>query len=291
MIDTVREIVEEIVAYPKYVFVDDKWLRKVAENISKNPPETKWKAKLPTVNGRELTTDEIIKYEVIAGSINYCYWYGHGSMRPFGASSTKMYQILDETVDTHSEVIFNKGFINTFFYKLVKNRFPLLEERYKHLMDLVGDFYSVKMDTFVLRVRNGMMREALDFLVASYPGYASDLFLKRAQLVIMQLQRLIKPFKDKDIKTLTIPADYQVPKMLHYFGCLYYTNSLLDDISTSTLIPKGSRKEVEIRASTIYACDKIAEYSGTDCVTVDNYLWQMKDVIKAPFHLTITTDY
>jgi len=292
MINTVREIAKEIANDSYYVFCVDEKIEEIANKIAENQLEVKWNAKLPTANNRVLTTEEIIQYEVIAGSINYCYWYGHGNMRPLGASSRKMYSVLNETINMCDGVKLNKGFLNTFFYTLVKNRFPLLEERHKHLMELAGGVYhEVAIDNFITRVKNGMMEEALHSLVTSYPGYASDLFLKRAQLTIIQLQRSLQPFEKSDIKMLTIPADYQVPKLLYYNGCLNYHNELLDDINESKLIPKGSRKEIEIRAATIVACDKIAEYSGTNCMVVDNYLWQMKDEVKIPFHLTVTTDY
>ena len=38
---------------------------------------------------------KIILRELIASSINYCYWYGHGDIRPMGANSNGMYELVD----------------------------------------------------------------------------------------------------------------------------------------------------------------------------------------------------
>lgn len=43
-------------------------------------------------------------------------------------------------------------------------------------------------------------------------------------------------------------------------------------IDNEIFIPKNSAYETEIRASTIVACDKISELSGTNNVVVDNFL-------------------
>jgi hypothetical protein len=57
------------------------------------------------------------------------------------------------------------------------------------------------------------------------------------------------------------------------------------------LIPAGSLEEIEIRASTIVAAQKIAEEANITTTQVDDYLWLNRKMTNDPFHLTYTTDY
>ena len=65
------------------------WLQR-----EENKPEKTWP--IPEV----LQTDrEVILYELIANSVNYCYWYGSSNIRPNGSSSTKMYELLNKAFE------------------------------------------------------------------------------------------------------------------------------------------------------------------------------------------------
>jgi hypothetical protein len=135
----------------------------------------------------------------------------------------------------------------------------------------------------------GTTEQVLDFLVKNIPGYASDLFLKRAQLFIMQLHRKLGIL---DVDKLTVPADYHIPRILRSAGCISYSGSLVDKISNQEIIPKGSHYETCIRATAIIACDYIAEKLGITPMQVDDILWQKRrEFTIYPFHLTVTTDY
>lgn len=68
-----------------------------------------------------------------------------------------------------------------------------------------------------------------------------------------------------DIGSITIFADYIVPAVLRELGVLRYSSDLAGTIDANAEISSGSEEEVEIRACTIYAVEK------------------MKDLIKAKF--------
>ena len=97
-------------------------------------------------------------------------------------------------------------------------------------------------------------------------------------------------FKE-DISILPVPADYQVPKMLKWLGCINYSSELVFNIERSLILPSGSIEEVEIRSATVQACSFLAEYSGCTVCDIDTYLWNNRKKCTDPFHLTITTDY
>jgi len=299
MISKVREIAKEIVGKSDYVKIDTNNIYSLSKKI-KDSPLSEWEPQLPVWYTRNDIKDpsftrqwkmQFINYELIANSVNYCYWYGRGDIRPQGSSSCKMYQLLDESYNFD---VYYYDSIDVFYQKLVENRFPLIEDRCRHIKEVI-DIDTYPSDSFkalcdiILDQCN--VNEIISCLTQNYPGYASDMFLKRAQLFIMQVQRGLNIFSEGEIKKLTVPADYQLPKMLRYFDCIHYSDDLQNDIERSKLIPKGSIQEIEIRAATIVACDMLAEISGTNTMVVDNFLWQSRKECNDPFHLTITTDY
>ena len=235
---------------------------------------------------RGYSRKDAIFAELIANSINYCYWYGKGDIRPNGANAALMYTLLYSSgyVTNWSADIFDH-----FYGSLSTHRFPMLEERYGHLMDIHRK-YNECQDFVDFVITTSSIHPVLQALVKLLPGYGADIFLKRAQLFIMQLCRkeLIR-FEDSD--ELTVPADYQVPRVLRHFGCLEYGDQLENAINNHELIPRGSIQEVEIRAASIKAVDTLAHYTHMDTMHIDNFLWQSRGICSNPLHLTITTDY
>ena len=130
----------------------------------------------------------------------------------------------------------------------------------------------------------------VSLIVEGLPGFASDIFLKRASLFCMQLNRKFGWYKDT-INELPVPADYQVPKMLEFYGGIIYSEKLSRLIMNEELIPKGSLMECEIRAATIIACKTISDWIGWTSQEIDSWLWLRIKEFDRPFHLTITTDY
>ena len=148
-----------------------------------------------------------------------------------------------------------------------------------------------RMEAFVHGLAHQCQKfQLLHELVRRYPGFASDMFLKRAFLFVMQLYRKLNFFSDT-IDQIPVPADYQVPKMLEYFGCLMYSPELIHKIKSHRMIPRYSIEEISIRAGTIMVCDRLSELTGWNKSEIDAWLWLRRKECKKPFHLTITTDY
>ena len=130
----------------------------------------------------------------------------------------------------------------------------------------------------------------MNIMVQLFPGYASDIFLKRACLFFAQLNRKFGWF-EKDMYDLPVPADYQVPKMLEHHRILQYDVSLQQAIDDESQIPKGSLVECEIRAATIVACRQLGKETGWSMPQIDGYFWLRRKEATNPFHLTVTSDY
>lgn len=226
---------------------------------------------------------EILK-ELVASSINYCYWYGVSDLRPNNVSSTAMYDCLEYAFrqSTGTDMRF-KSVIDTMIEVLSVNRFPMLEERKRHLLELLEDG---KGESFARAVAN--KQADIDIMCRFFSGFAGDIFLKRASLFFIQIYRKFGWFKDM---ILPVPADYQVPKILRHFGCLKYAPILEEDIYEGKLIPKNSLEEIQIRAATIKVCEAMRKELGWHIGDVDTYLWTRRKEVDMPFHCTYTTDY
>lgn len=64
-------------------------------------------------------------------------------------------------------------------------------------------------------------------------------------------------FKNKH--ELTMFADYRVPQILRHLGILVYGQELAQKVDSETELPYSSPEEVQIRAATVLAVQKIMD--------------------------------
>ena len=284
-VNTVYEISKSFMDDSLYVTIDHDEMENVAEQMLENEPP---KFKMPEVQN----VQKGILLELVAASVNYCYWYGKSNVRPLQANSTKMYNLLLQAFVNYGTHTKFRDCITQFSILLSQNRFPLIEHRIKHLEELVhkdAELFSISILTDYKNDKldlNNLMSK----LISYYPGFASDIFLKRASLFFIQLFRRFGWFSN-DLHSLHVPADYQIPKMLEYFGCICYEDSLKHAIKYSTLLSSGSIIECEIRAATILSIKRLCEITEWNVAEVDAFFFLQRHKVTDPFHLTITTDY
>lgn len=254
----------------------------------------------------------IIIRELTASAINYCYWYGNSNVRPNGANSGGMYDLLDASLSNLMKVydITNhlptpmtaysrainqiiqvyKESIDELIEGLSIQRYPLLEERKRHLLELTKNGKGMEFARFVLLNKEKHGEQLLEELVKRFTGFASDTFLKRASLFFIQLNRQLGWFPNL-MNEIFVPADYQVPNVLCHFETIEYSNDLAYKIQEGKLVEKGSLMECQIRAATIIVCKMLMKTTGWSIADVDTYLWTKRKLPKKKFHLTITSDY
>lgn len=305
LIDSVWRLTNSFLVEPKFIKINNKMIEYQAEMIVEStcdPICNLEEGSLPScING--MTGQSAIKrlflYEIIANSVNYCYWYGRYDIRSNNVNCEKMYNLLDESFAVLDDQLqtyqMDFGFaleivIRAFINRLSMERFPLLDFRVQHLKEILnrGDLSSV-IEIAVQR-NHYSVEEWLKYLVTSFPGYGKDLFLKRAMLFIMQMYRRIGLFGEEIDKVL-VPADYQIPKMLRWLGCIKYSESLAFCVDNNISLVETGQSECELRAATIYICKRLADLSGCTCEDVDTYLFSRRNDCKDPFHLVVTTNY
>lgn len=281
LIDNVRSLSDDFVGEGMPVDINWDKVNDLAQTMKKED-KLKWD------EYEDLGPAHTILLELYANAINYCFWYGKYDIRPCYSEGSTLYDIIYDSVKNNFEGVVDSEFVNGIIDKLVFDRYPLLEERVKHIMEVSMNPQEFIM--FVLMNRENDARIVLHELVRRYPGFASDMFLKRAFLFCYQLNRRLGWFEDT-IDELPVPSDYQVPKMLEYFGCLEYSGILDDKIKKHTMIPKWSTEEISIRGGTVLVCDELSELTGWTKSDIDAWLWRNRKECDKPFHLTITTDY
>jgi hypothetical protein len=138
--------------------------------------------------------------------------------------------------------------------------------------------------------------------VADYHG-ETIYFYKRAQLLVVDLHGAFEgqghgEFWDLD--KLTILANYKVPQVLRHHNILEYDPYLTDLVDNYVHIAPGSPEEVEIRAATVQAVEKIRHHickkkqHPIPAFKLDWWLWTLgqDDVVRErPYHRTRTMFY
>ena len=284
-VNTVYEIAESFMDDSMYVTIDFDETDNVAEQMKENDPP---KFPLPEVQNIQ----KGILLELVAASVNYCYWYGKSTVRPLQSNSTKMYNLLLQAFVNYRTTTKFEDCIKQFSILLSQNRFPLIEQRIKHLEELVNNDAEQFSITILTDYRENKLNlnNLMSKLISYYPGFASDLFLKRASLFFIQLYRRFGWFKN-DLHSLHVPADYQIPKMLEYFGCIEYDDFLKEDIQDHIPIASGSIFECEIRAATILSIKRLCKLTEWNVAEVDAFFFLQRHKAINPFHLCVTTDY
>jgi hypothetical protein len=284
LITEVRQVSLDFTGEGMPVSVDEEGIRRLADTMV-----AAGKMPFDVESTEEFNQASSVLIDLIASSINYCFWYGKYDFFPTKRDrSYSMYDVVINAVRDKFQGYVDHEVVNAIIEKLTFDRYPLLEERIRHILEVTIGTQEFIM--FVIMNKQNDAKIVLHELVRRYPGFASDIFLKRAFLFIIQLNRKLGYFEDS-IKEIPVPADYQVPKMLEHFGCLKYTKNLKSKIDSHTMIPKSSIDEVSIRSGTILACDQLSELTGWSRAEVDAWLWLRRKEVATPFHLTITTDY
>jgi len=281
LVNGVFEIAEEFMNNSVYVHINKDNVEKISTFLKKIRP----KKSLP----KQCPTQKEILIELVASSINYCYWYGVSTIRPNGSSSSYLYEIIHNSFyDYENSTSSFESCLNVLIQALSIKRFPLLEQRIIHLKQLLENDKGIKFADSIQHEKN--FEYYLNNLICIFPSFGSDIFLKRASLFFIEIYRKYGWFEEYMYK-LFVPADYQIPRVLNHYGCIEYHSDVDDLIWNEELIPKHSKLECEIRSATILTIKQICDDTGWNVSDVDDYFFWNRNIVNKPFHLCITTDY
>ncbi|KAL2849564.1 hypothetical protein BJY01DRAFT_210526 [Aspergillus pseudoustus] len=156
------------------------------------------------------------------------------------------------------------------FRSATDEEMPLLHERFECLREagrvLCNDFDG----SFTNCIYNANYSAAalVNLLAESFSCFRDEAVFngrrvrlyKRAQILVADLWACFNGEgygEFQDIDKITMFADYRIPQMLHYLGCLLYSPPLDTHIRKHRDIPSGSTWEIELRATSIWCVELI----------------------------------
>jgi len=309
--------IEPVLAAPEHVSI-------VPEKVAEAAYKLK-NAQLPVWNTDDQllgSAEETAQYYFFLDSINFCFWGMKGKTRweyQIGGEWTGGYYAYARAIKdafSRDRRFFDTAYLSQMpeedfrqIFALGRNELMLIPERYA----LIRENFSILQERFngsalnLIEEANGDAGSLASILVECFPTFVDSVtwkgkevfFLKRAQIFPSDLS-----FSGRNdlvlggLENLTAFADYKLPQLLEALGIIRYSDELSADIEQEALIPQGSQKEIEIRASTIRAIEDLsAEIArlGRPVTTqeLDWILWVKAKELRfaKPHHRTITTFY
>ncbi|KAL4952693.1 hypothetical protein BDW69DRAFT_18203 [Aspergillus filifer] len=197
-------------------------------------------------------------------------WTGYWSL------VAALQRALDEDIEiTNPEFWVNEEecteeLIKHVFRSATDEEMPLLKERLECLREagrvLCNDFDG----SFISCIysANHSAASLVNLLAESFSCFRDEAIFqgrrvrlyKRAQILVADLWACFDGEgygEFQDIDKITMFADYRIPQMLHYLGCLMYSPPLETRIRKQEEIPSGSSWEIELRATSIWCVELI----------------------------------
>ncbi len=187
-------------------------------------------------------------------------------------------------------------------------KIPMFRQRLKVLKDIGNNLSNSGYKSFyqIYKDSNNSAINLIDKIINIFPSFNDSFiykdnkynFFKRVQLIPAMIygRNLAETKIFDDIDKLTVFADYRVPQTLRKLGIVEYFDDLSNDIKYKTYLKEGSEKELEIRISTIQACNILKSFLNSDInsLNIDYYMWKKGKTIIEPdydFHRTRTIFY
>ncbi len=315
----VLETTKSVVAEAKHVQINDAAMEKVCAEFSTKDTKT-WIDAAPFTWQRGNDETELA-FVIVLNALNFCYWgeqkwsMTHQGKKLDGAWGmiASLRRAMEEGIP-----ILDPRYLETIQKDDVahilreEHHIPLFEERCGILQE-VGHQMGIKYNyrfSYVVAAANGDALQLVDLLTRDFPSYCDDAvyngrrvyFHKRAQLAVGDLCYAFKGDgfgKFRSIEQLTAVADYKIPQVLRKLGILEYNASLAEKVDAKMEIPHKSPEEIEIRASQIWAIERMKRilqprFSQLTARGIDSWLWlkgQQKSPDDKPYHRTRTIAY
>ena len=313
----VRATCNNVVLQSSHVMIDDEAISSIASIMIKDQQQSlknvEWDAFGWHYNADASTQGPLTcQYIFVMDSLNFCFWPTEGLEYDTLAMSLKTVLESDSNAFSSENLIgIDDSKLQSWFptYKI-----PLLSERVNRLRELGEALESFQgLAANMVHKADGSAVKLVQLILQYCPGfrdtsiYKGQLvhFYKRAQILVGDIWAAYgRPTNDncysfKDMDQLTMFADYRVPQILRKFDILRYSDALSDRIDRKEEIQSGSEEEIEIRACTVIAVERLQQAfkklgQSILVLELDWLLWQQGEQIKdqiAPHHRTLTIYY
>ena len=268
--------------------------------------------------------EETVAYLLVLDTLNFCFWPAPGKTTweiPYESGWLSGYYALalslKRALETGTPLVDPKYLVSLSLEGLKeilggRGELQLLKPR----LEILRDLGRVLLERFdgkafkIVRSAHGsavtlarLLAEGLSSFkdVAEYRG-EKVYFYKRAQIFAADLYGTFSGESwghFRDMQALTAFADYKLPQVLRHVGILHYEKRLGDRVDQKIPLEAGGVEEVEIRANTIVAVERIRqELAGhaknLRAFEMDWILWNLgqEEAFKErPYHRTVTIFY
>ncbi|KAK7406463.1 hypothetical protein VNO78_08089 [Psophocarpus tetragonolobus] len=283
--DDVRVTSAWVASRSSHVLVDSAGIEKVVNTID-SIPKVEWDFEgIHYFDNGPLT----VQYLFVLDALNFCFWPDKDLSYDHLASGLKAALQNDKSAFDADRL---QKYTGPQLRELLRWPRPLpLEDERVRLLHEVGIELERNFDGKASNLVEYCGKSAMNLvaLVARhFPGFRDhtvykgrQVFLyKRAQIFAADLWGAFRGQgygEFKDIGSLTIMADYIVPAVLRQLGVLKYSPTLASTIEASGEIGPGTEEEVELRACSVHAVEKMRELisikSGRQVLSVELDLW------------------
>jgi Potential Queuosine, Q, salvage protein family len=293
--------------------------------IEETPPgeETaiveQWNTNYHFYDGSERT----VNWLLLLDALNFCFWgekdqprwtidYRGETLNGYWAEAASLTRAVEEGMP-----LWDAKYLSTISAETMAQIFrgsqaiPLLEQRVMNAQEVgrvLLEQYAGQFAHAIEQVEGSAVELAL-LLAKNFPSF-NDIatyrnhhvrFLKRAQICAADIHHAFMgkqwgAFRDLD--ELTIFADYKLPQVLRYYNVLEYHPTLAKRIDNQGMVDANSEEEVEIRATTIWACEllrRMMHQRGFQVTSaeIDQRLWSLGQKLAdmKPYHRTRTIFY
>ncbi|KAG6666088.1 queuosine salvage protein-like [Carya illinoinensis] len=283
--DDVRASSAWVASHASHVHVDFTGIEKIVENIGPIP-KVDWDFEgIHYFDNGPLT----VQYLLVLDAMNFCFWPDKDLSYDHLASGLKA-ALQNEKSAFDADRL--QKYTGLQLRELLKWPRPLpLEEERVRLLHEVGFELERSFDGKASNLVKSCGKSALNLVclvTRHFPGFRDhslykghQIFLyKRAQIFVADLWGAFKGQsygEFDDIGSITIMADYIVPAVLRQLGALKYSSTLASIIEANSEICPGSEEEVELRACSVHAVEKMRELIssklGKQVLSVELDLW------------------
>ena len=231
-------------------------------------------------------------YNAINASLQYSFFLANSKIRFDNMDSFWVMGMLDDIfrdakVESTQDIYKLRDKINE---KLIASNITLLDTRIITVNEVFKKLDFIEYGNSFLDIKHSI--EMLKKLVC----FKKDIFFKKGLFAIMISNRMMPKLREnkkykKELYSLPVPADYQIPKMLRHFGLIEMSKELANIIASNIPLPENSEMELNIRAATIQASRKIAKNNNISVDDVDAYLFMLRKECNLKHHICSTTNY
>lgn len=268
----------------------------------------------------EIPDDEFASFLLILNSINFSF-FDPDNLKPFQDGEVKGSSLATQRLVGHWKKLRDFDFLRQIDVRFVENilfsagtPISMLDTRTRILREVGHFLYGLEKEGTPLSVwiegssENGPI-DLVTRIPLVLPSW-NDPFLKRAQLFVGMLYGRLREAEWVDfdrVDQLTIFADYRVPQTLIAMGIIEPSRSVERTLKKRKLIPPGSRMEMELRAASIVASERLlramqrnGHWGNVTPLEIDYLLWSlgrgkdMEGIFSRPMpnhHYTVTTHY